>query len=358
LLSQTAANGAARDLAPALLFAGAMRQIIVFSVVLMAGAPAYADAVCQNGSHFDIELEHTVHGYLQSDVNLGAADQACAPSDLVVGVTGRPAVTSDGLSLELWVGPDCGDAAARAGRDGTHCLPLGVSDDILGHNFSVADARTLFPGLDGVGDAGVDGLLWLVVRAHDATVVDVCQQPIHEERRHPAPPFDVHVTASADGVAIDWSAASPPLATQTATMGFFVLCARDGQPLQKHAVNTLPYSMCVPDVRLDRVGEPLERGAIAGLADGDPAYTCGLGTVTTPHAAVIPPDDKPFQVVVVAFDAAGNATPSAVIDVPARHSAGGCSFAHGRADGAALMLIAVAFVAFVAFAARRRRTLC
>jgi hypothetical protein len=328
--------------------AGRMRSFVVTAVVLLIGAPAYAaPAVCLHGSYADISLDRRGGGYLQTDVVLGAADQACAPSDLTADVSFSNTISGP-LTLELWAG-DCADAAARTVGN-TRCRPLGLSTKIAGDLFDVADPRDLFPGLDDVTDVSVGSSLWIVV-SQNAVVVDVCQQPIHEERRHPAPPFDVAVRPNGAGLEIDWTTTGVPLATQTAPAGYFVLCARNGQPLEKLAVTSLPYSMCVPNVRFDRMRAPLERGPVAGIADGDPAYACTSGPVTDTHAALFPPDDESFQVVVVAFDEAGNATPSAVVDVPARHARGGCSIAGGRSDGTP---IAWLVFATLVLAARRR----
>jgi MYXO-CTERM domain-containing protein len=339
------------------------------STILLLTPPAHAQ--CSGGLEGALGVALASGGRLHEvtpdavPTLFGAAECLCDSDDLMLqlALTVVPVGASDG---EVWVGAGCDDPAARVGCERIATLSREDLRAATGEPFSVRlSARALFSPLRHDCAAAPSAANGVFVVVGDGA----CALPLVERSAGPPPVARPDAVASDGALTVSWQPSPGAVAYQ-------VLCADgDGRPTRA-APSPPAYSACLSDGILERRALPVTdsrddlatsfagtRGSptvgIAPFDHLDPQFACSpmldasaLST-TIDHLG----DGHAYRLTVLAVDAAGNATPSAVVTAapapPQLEPARGCSAAGPPSGSAPVALLLV--VALAAFAARRRR---
>jgi len=274
----------------------------------------------------------------------GAAECACQASDVRAHIVLTQALPPGASGIvELWEGIGCADYATRTEED-SPCRRIATPSIT---DFTTAGVLDYSISSDLCGRSST--ALTLIAFTDATQPFATCTLPIQPTAGRPAQPTAVGAARNADGsITVEWQrAADNPAAPTTA---YQIVCAdSDGGRLVDPPEADSIYSVCLPNHVLERrTLQVSSDGTLGGgnFAELDHGFLCSppLAADTTSFVLPAPPAGRGVQLAVVAVDAWGDASASAVATVPVAMPHGGCSV------GGAGVPQAPPFVLFLVFA--------
>ncbi len=249
----------------------------------------------------------------------------------LAGANGMPV----GRPLEMWVGPNCMDDAARTGTTATcHRIDSAgqTSVDLLTSPGNVRpeiplfDFMTPMPGATTCLEAQQSSTLWALVDTNANNVPDYfVSQQITTDTQPPASlPTDFRAAGGEGSIVISWKAP----ADASDIYAYQALCARadaiggraktSGLPPQRYMTSTTLCGLH-PSLTLTPIDIPTPAGApdagavvtpTGGLADLDPTFLCGEQTTSTATSMLIDglQNGVSYEVVLLVVDKFQNAS--------------------------------------------------